>query len=72
MPRVQYAPATQFVELMRRSGLPENTAATNAFRMLAHTPAVSASVLRVILALLLRVFVGFRDGEPVTPGERAL
>jgi 4-carboxymuconolactone decarboxylase len=52
MPRIQYAPAAQFAELMHRSGLPENTPATNAFRMLAHTPAVSTSVLRVILALL--------------------
>jgi|SRR5271165_6021793 len=52
MARLSYATSEQLAELMRESGLPENTPPTNAFRMLAHTPAIAASVLRLILALL--------------------
>ena len=52
MARIHYATPAQLAELMHQSGLPKNTPPTNAFRMLAHTPAVSSSVLRVVLALL--------------------
>jgi 4-carboxymuconolactone decarboxylase len=52
MGRIPYAAAAEFAELMRRSGFPEQTPQTNAFSMLAHAPAVSASVLRLVFALL--------------------
>ena len=52
MARIHYATPAQLAELVHQSGLPKNTPPTNAFRMLAHTPAVSSSVLRVVLALL--------------------
>jgi 4-carboxymuconolactone decarboxylase len=52
MTRLPYATPAQFAELMRLSALPENTPQTNAFGMLAHTPAIGASTLRLVLALL--------------------
>ena len=52
MTNFPYAAPAQLAELMHQSGLPENTAPANAFRMLAHTPAVGAAALRLVLALL--------------------
>lgn len=52
MPRIPYAAATHLEELRRQAGFPDDTPPTNAFRMLAHTPAVGASALRLVLALL--------------------
>lgn len=52
MTRLPYATPEQFAELVRQSGLPENTTPTNAFSILAHAPAVGASTLRLVLALL--------------------
>src|SRR5271157_5657717 len=50
--RLPYATSEQLADLLRQSGLPENTPATNAFFTLAHTPAVGARALQLILALL--------------------
>jgi len=47
-----YAAPAQLAELMHQSGLPKNTPPTNAFRMLAHAPTVSAQTLRLVLTLL--------------------
>ena len=60
-------PATpaQFIELVRQSGLPENTPMTNAFAMLAHTPAVSGAALRLVLALLTETKLDARLREMV-------
>ena len=52
MTRLPYATPAQLAELIRQSGLPQNTPKTNAFRMLAHAPAIGASTLRLVLALL--------------------
>src|SRR5271157_4123811 len=52
MARLPYATPAQLADLLRQSGLPENTPATNAFFTLAHTPAVGARALQLILALL--------------------
>jgi 4-carboxymuconolactone decarboxylase len=52
MTRLPYATPARLGELMRQSGLPENPSNTNAFRMLAHTPAIGGSALRLVLALL--------------------
>jgi len=52
MARLRYATPQQFTEFVRRSGLPEDTQATNAFSIFAHAPAVGAPVLRLVLALL--------------------
>jgi|SRR5271165_951723 len=52
MARLPYATQAQFVQLMRETGLPENTPRANAFLVLAHSPAIGASVLRLVLALL--------------------
>jgi 4-carboxymuconolactone decarboxylase len=52
MARLPYTTTAQFAELIRQSGFPEQTPQTNAFRMLAHAPSVSASVLRLVFALL--------------------
>jgi len=52
MARLPYAAVIQGTELMRQSGLPGSTPQTNAFLMFAHTPAVGAAVLRLVLALL--------------------
>jgi alkylhydroperoxidase family enzyme len=52
MARLPYATQTQLAQLMHRSGLPENTPAANAFRMLAHSPNLGGSTLRLVLALL--------------------
>lgn len=50
--RLPYATSEQLADLVRQSGLPENTPATNAFFTLAHTPAVGARALQLVLALL--------------------
>src|SRR5271157_945497 len=50
--RLPYATSEQLADLVRQSGLPENTTATNAFCTLAHTPAVGARALQLVLALL--------------------
>ena len=52
MARLPYATTAQFEELMRQSGFPENTQQSNAFSILAHTPAVGGQALRLVLALL--------------------
>src|SRR5271165_2040902 len=52
MARLPYATGTQFAQLMRVTGLAENTPPANAFRVLAHTPSVGAATLRLVLALL--------------------
>jgi len=48
MARIHYATPAQLAELMHQSGLPKNTPPTNAFRMLAHAPTVSAQTLRLV------------------------
>jgi hypothetical protein len=52
MARLPYSNMERFAELLRQSGLPENTPAANAFRMFAHAPAVGAATLRLVFALL--------------------
>jgi hypothetical protein len=53
MARIHYATPAQLPELIHQSGLPKNTPPpTNAFRMLAHAPTVSAQTLRLVLTLL--------------------
>jgi 4-carboxymuconolactone decarboxylase len=52
MARLPYATTAQFEELMGQSGFPENTPQSNAFSILAHTPAVGGQALRLVLALL--------------------
>ena len=49
MARLCYAPDTQFAQFMLQSGLSGNKPPANAFSMLAHTPAVGASVLCLVL-----------------------
>ena len=65
MTRLPYATSEHFAELMRQSGLPENTPPTNAFRLLAHTPAIAASALQLILALLTETDLNPRLREMV-------
>ena len=55
MARLSYATDVQLAELMRQSGLPENTPHANAFRMLAHAPTVRAAALRLVFAFLPRL-----------------
>lgn len=52
MTRLDYATDVQLAELFLRSGLPNDVPPANAFRMLAHTPAVGAATLRLVFALL--------------------
>ena len=52
MARLPYSNMEPFAELLRQSGLPENTSAASAFRMFAHAPAVGAATLRLVFALL--------------------
>jgi alkylhydroperoxidase family enzyme len=52
MARLPYAYHAQFAELTRQAGFAENTPPTNAFRMLAHAPAVAAPALRLVAAAL--------------------
>src|SRR5215470_5289236 len=52
MARFSYAAPTQFADLMLRSGFPENTPSSNAFRMLAHSPSIGSAVLRMAFAIL--------------------
>jgi 4-carboxymuconolactone decarboxylase len=52
MARLPYADQAQFAELIRQAAFPENTPPTNAFRMLAHAPAVAAPALRLVAAVL--------------------
>ena len=54
MARLPYATSAQFEELKRQSGFPENTQQSNAFSILAHTPAVGGQALRLVLALLTK------------------
>lgn len=51
MARIPYASPEQYDELMRNISLPETAGPTNAFGMLAHTPAIGGSVLRLIFAI---------------------
>jgi 4-carboxymuconolactone decarboxylase len=52
MARLPNATPAQLSEFVRTSGLPENAPSSNAFRMLAHAPAVGAQALRLVLTLL--------------------
>jgi alkylhydroperoxidase family enzyme len=52
MARLPYADDAQLAELIRRAAFPEHTPSTNAFRMLAHAPAVAAPALRLVAAVL--------------------
>jgi len=52
MARLCYATELQLAELIRRSGLPDNTPPANAFRMFAHAPALGAATLKLVFALL--------------------
>jgi alkylhydroperoxidase family enzyme len=52
MARLPYATSTQFAELMRQTGYPENTPPANAFRMLAQAPAIGAPILQFVYAIL--------------------
>ena len=52
MARLCYATELQLAELIRRSGLPDNTPPANAFRMFAHAPALRAATLKLVFALL--------------------
>ena len=52
MARLCYATEAQLRELIRQSGLPENAPQANAFRMIAHPPAVGAATQRLVFALL--------------------
>ena len=45
MARLCYATELQLAELIRRSGLPDNTPPANAFRMFAHAPALETEAL---------------------------
>ena len=59
MARVRYATQAQYEQLMRDIRLPEDTARKNAFRMLAHSPAVGGSVLRLIVTILAETDLDF-------------
>jgi 4-carboxymuconolactone decarboxylase len=59
MARIPYATPAQYEELMRGIRLPEDTARTNAFRMLAHAPAIGGSVLRLIFTVLAEADLDF-------------
>jgi alkylhydroperoxidase family enzyme len=52
MARLPYATEPRFPELMRHSGLPENTPLTNALCMVAHTPSIGAPLLRLVFELV--------------------
>ena len=54
MPRLDYATQKQLTNLLQQSGLSENTPSSNAFAVLAHSPAVGASALRLVLGFLTR------------------
>jgi hypothetical protein len=51
MARLCYATELQLAELIRRSGLPDNTPPAKAFRMFAHAPALGAAALKLVFAL---------------------
>jgi hypothetical protein len=57
MARLPYAENAQLAELIRQAGFPEHTPPTNAFRMLAHAPAIAAPALRLVAAVLTDVTV---------------
>jgi alkylhydroperoxidase family enzyme len=59
MARIPYATAAQYEQLMRDIRLPEDTPRTNAFRMLAQSPAVGGSVLRLIFTILAETDLDF-------------
>jgi alkylhydroperoxidase family enzyme len=59
MARIPYATQAQYEQLMRDIRLPEDTARKNAFRMLAHSPAVGGSVLRLIFTILAETDLDF-------------
>ena len=59
MARIPYASPAQYEELMRNIRLPEDTAQTNACRMLAHAPAIGGSVLKLIHSILTAADLDF-------------
>jgi alkylhydroperoxidase family enzyme len=65
MTRLPYATPAQFADLVRQCGLPEHTPQTNAFFMLAHTPAVGARLLQMVFALLTQTDLDPRVRELV-------
>ena len=58
MARLCYATELQLAELIRRSGLPDNTPPANAFRMFAHAPALRAAKIKLVFALLNETALG--------------
>lgn len=63
MASLSNATPTQLADLMFRSGFPENTPSSNAFRMLAHSPSIGSAVLRTAHAILTDTDLqpGFRE-----------
>lgn len=59
MARIPYANTEQYEELLRDIRFPDNAAPTNAFRMLAHAPAIGGSVLRLIYTILAEADLDF-------------
>jgi len=59
MARIPYATTAQYEELMRDIRFPENATPMNAFRMLAHTPAIGGSALRLIHTILAEADLDF-------------
>jgi 4-carboxymuconolactone decarboxylase len=57
--RIPYATPAQCEELMREIPLPEEATRANAFRMLAHAPAIGGSVLRLIFTILAEADLDF-------------
>ena len=59
MARIPFASPEQYEELMRNIRLPEDAARTNAIGMLAHAPAIGASVLKLIHSILTAADLDF-------------
>lgn len=59
MARVPYASPERHKELTRDIRLPADTACTNAFGMLAHSPAIGGSVLKLIHTILTEADLDF-------------
>ena len=66
MARIPYASPEQYEELMRDIRLPADPARTNAFGVLAHAPAIGASVLKLIHTILTAADLDFFLHELVT------
>ena len=59
MARIPYASPEQYEELMRDIRLPADAARTNAFGVLAHAPAIGASVLKLMHTILTAADLDF-------------